>query len=224
MTRVQLTFSALALCALSYAQHDHTPMQNETDSLSYAVGMSMATSLKGGGVDSLNYTLFVEAVQAIMAADHTSLDGNTANTIVNNYITKLKAAEAAKAAEAGTKFLAENAKKEGVVTLPNGLQYKVIKQGTGPKPVDGQTVKTHYQGMLIDGKIFDSSYSRGEPTSFNINQVIPGWTQALKLMSPGSKWELYIPQNLAYGSRAMGAKIPPYSALIFTIELLEIQP
>jgi FKBP-type peptidyl-prolyl cis-trans isomerase FklB len=102
------------------------------------------------------------------------------------------------------------------------LQYKVIQAGTGAIPVDGQTVKTHYHGTLIDGKKFDSSYDRGQPASFNVNQVIPGWTEALKMMPEGSTGELYIPYNLAYGDRAMGSKIPPYSTLVFTIELLEV--
>ena len=137
-------------------------------------------------------------------------------------MSKKKAEQVAKATAAGTAFLAANAEKKGVKVLPNGLQYKIITEGNGLKPIDGQTVKTHYSGSLINGKKFDSSYDRGEPASFNVNQVIPGWTQALKMMPVGSKWELYIPQELAYGERAMGANIPAYSTLVFTIELLEI--
>ena len=124
----------------------------------------------------------------------------------------------------GTAFLAENAKKKGVITLPSGLQYKVITKGTGAIPTENQRVKTHYRGTLINGKQFDSSYDRGEPATFGVTQVIAGWTEALKMMPVGSKWELFIPYNLAYGERAMGSDIPAYSTLIFTIELLEIVP
>lgn len=204
------------------AQHTHTTMQNEIDSMSYAVGMNVATSLKAGGIDTLNYEVFKEAIKDVIKYDHTALEGKESNEIVQTYIAKAKAAELAAVTVEGTAFLAANATKKGVKVLPNGLQYKVITEGNGLKPIDGQTVKTHYSGTLINGKKFDSSYDRGQPASFGVNQVIPGWTQALKMMPVGSKWELYIPQELAYGERAMGANIPAYSTLIFTIELLEI--
>jgi len=204
------------------AQHTHTTMQNEIDSVSYAVGMNVATSLKAGGIDTLNYEVFKEALKDVIQYDHTALEGKESNEIVQTYIAKAKAAELAAVTVEGTAFLAANATKKGVKVLPNGLQYKVITEGNGLKPIDGQTVKTHYSGTLINGKKFDSSYDRGQPASFGVNQVIPGWTQALKMMPVGSKWELYIPQELAYGERAMGANIPAYSTLIFTIELLEI--
>lgn len=204
------------------AQHTHTTMQNEIDSMSYAVGMNVATSLKAGGIDTLNYEVFKEALKDVIQYDHTALEGKESNKIVQTYIAKAKAAELAAVTVEGTAFLAANATKKGVKVLPNGLQYKVITEGNGLKPIDGQTVKTHYSGTLINGKKFDSSYDRGQPASFGVNQVIPGWTQALKMMPVGSKWELYIPQELAYGERAMGANIPAYSTLIFTIELLEI--
>jgi len=204
------------------AQHTHTNMQNEIDSMSYAVGMNVATSLKAGGIDTLNYEVFKEALKDVIQYDHTALEGKESNEIVQTYIAKAKAAELAAVTVEGTAFLAANATKKGVKVLPNGLQYKVITEGNGLKPIDGQTVKTHYSGTLINGKKFDSSYDRGQPASFGVNQVIPGWTQALKMMPVGSKWELYIPQELAYGERAMGANIPAYSTLIFTIELLEI--
>ncbi len=204
------------------AQHTHTTMQNEIDSMSYAVGMNVATSLKAGGIDTLNYEVFKEALKDVIQYDHTALEGKESNEIVQTYIAKAKAAELAAVTVEGTAFLAANATKKGVKVLPNGLQYKVITEGNGLKPIDGQTVKTHYSGTLINGKKFDSSYDRGQPASFGVNQVIPGWTQALKMMPVGSKWELYIPQELAYGERAVGANIPAYSTLIFTIELLEI--
>ena len=150
------------------------------------------------------------------------MDAAISQEIVNGYVKKAQAAKVAEASAGGIAFLSENATKAGVKSTPSGLQYKIIKQGTGAIPVDGQKVKTHYQGTLINGKKFDSSYDRGQPATFGVNQVIAGWTEALKLMPVGSKWELYIPQELAYGARGAGANIPPYAALIFTIELLEI--
>jgi FKBP-type peptidyl-prolyl cis-trans isomerase FklB len=126
--------------------------------------------------------------------------------------------------EAGEKFLAANAKKEGVKTLANGVQYKVIKEGNGPIPTDSSTVKVNYEGRLIDGTVFDSSYKRGEPTTFPANRVIKGWTEALCHMPAGSEWEIYIPQELAYGEREQGEDIKPFSALIFKLELLEVDP
>ncbi|HYG75749.1 MAG TPA: FKBP-type peptidyl-prolyl cis-trans isomerase [Planctomycetota bacterium] len=122
----------------------------------------------------------------------------------------------------GEKFLAENAKKPGVVTRPSGLQYKVLKEGTGASPKKTDVVTTHYRGTLINGKEFDSSYARREPASFGVNQVIAGWTEALQLMKVGSKWELYIPSNLAYGPRGAGGVIGPDETLIFEVELLSI--
>ena len=219
------TASLLLLSCFAYhsqAQQSNTPLATEIDSMSYAVGMNIASSLKGGGIDTLNYEVFTEALKDVIEYNHANMDGQVSNAVVNAYVAKVKEKQLAVATAEGTAFLAANAKKKGVQVMPNGLQYKVITEGTGPKPVDGQTVSTHYKGTLINGKQFDSSYDRGEPTSFNINQVIPGWTQALKMMPVGSKWEIYIPQELAYGERAMGANIPAYSTLIFTIELLEI--
>jgi len=222
MKKITSTLFIVFITTSAMAQHTHTTMQNEIDSMSYAVGMNVAASLKAGGIDTLNYEVFKEALKDVIQYDHTALEGKESNEIVQTYIAKAKAAELAAVTVEGTAFLAANATKKGVKVLPNGLQYKVITEGNGLKPIDGQTVKTHYSGTLINGKKFDSSYDRGQPASFGVNQVIPGWTQALKMMPVGSKWELYIPQELAYGERAMGANIPAYSTLIFTIELLEI--
>ncbi len=206
------------------AQHVHTPLKNDVDSFSYALGINIASSFKAAGIDTLNYAIFNEAIKHAMIDNHVDMDGNKANEVVNTYVTKIKEAKQLELTKAGTDFLAKNAKKPGVVTLPSGLQYKIVKKGKGAIPVDGQQVTTHYKGTLIDGKVFDSSYDRGQPATFGVNQVIPGWTEALKLMPVGSKWELYIPYNLAYGERAVGANIPAYSALVFEIELLEIAP
>ena len=147
---------------------------------------------------------------------------NEAQIEINSYFQKMQEEAGKEAKDAGEKFLEENKKQEGVVTLPSGLQYKVIKQGTGDKPKATDQVRCHYHGTLIDGTVFDSSVRRGEPAVFPVNGVIQGWVEALQLMPVGSKWTLYIPYEMAYGTRGAGQSIPPYAALIFEVELLEI--
>jgi len=196
-------------------------LENELDSFSYAIGYSVASNLVKSGVDTLAYEALVEGFKDYLEQSPSQIDVEKINDVIQGYLSeKTKKQQEAATAE-GDKFLAENAKKEGVKTTASGLQYKVITQGTGPVPVDGDEVTTHYEGRLIDGTIFDSSIKRGQPTSFGVNGVIAGWTEALKMMPVGSKWELYIPHNLAYGNRDMGT-IKPYSTLIFTIELISI--
>ena len=158
---------------------------------------------------------------ALMTVDSASV---VAQTMMRSIKAKLMEKEFGPNKKAGEDFLKANAKKEGVVTLPSGLQYKVLKEGKGALPKDTSRVKVHYEGRTIDGKVFDSSYKRGEATDFRANQVIPGWTEALTHMPAGSTWEVYIPQELAYGERQQGADIKPFSTLIFKIELLEVDP
>lgn len=190
--------------------------------VSYALGMSVANNILASGVKDLNIDEFVNAVKAMLTNQQPSLSFEEAQQVLTEYFTKLQD-EQIKALKAdGEAFLAENAKKEGVVTLPSGLQYKVITEGNGNKPTADQQVKCHYEGTLINGAKFDSSYDRNEPAVFPVNGVIQGWVEALQLMPVGSKWELYIPYNLAYGERGAGQSIPPFSTLVFTVELLEI--
>jgi FKBP-type peptidyl-prolyl cis-trans isomerase FklB len=224
MKKILIASLFCLLISQTFAQHNHTKLKTQIDSVSYALGMNIASSLKSGGIDTLNYTVFSEALKDLLQYNHANMDGQLSNTVINNYVSQIKALEMEKFTAEGTAFLAENAKKKGVITLPSGLQYKVITKGTGAIPTENQRVKTHYRGTLINGKQFDSSYDRGEPATFGVTQVIAGWTEALKMMPVGSKWELFIPYNLAYGERAMGSDIPAYSTLIFTIELLEIVP
>jgi FKBP-type peptidyl-prolyl cis-trans isomerase FklB len=221
MKNIVLSLIILSLANVSIAQHSHIPLATEVDSVSYAIGMNIAASLKNGGIDTLNYEVFKEAVKDVMEYNHANMSGQESQQVVSEYLAEAKEKKVADFTQAGAEFLEENKKKEGVKVTESGLQYKVIQQGTGPIPTDGQTVKAHYHGTLINGTKFDSSYDRGEPIAFGVNGVIPGWTEALKMMPVGSTWELYIPQNLAYGSRAMG-KIPAYSTLVFIVELLEI--
>ena len=198
------------------------------DKLSYALGLGIGRQLAQMGANDLSIEDFAEAIKDVIAGNDLKMTNHEAQTIVQDYFAKqeqkiqAEMAEKGKAAkEAGEKYLAENAKKEGVKTTASGLQYKVLTTGTGEKPSATSKVKVNYEGRLIDGKVFDSSYERGKPITFGVNQVIKGWTEALQLMPVGSKWELYIPQELAYGDRDHES-IPAFSCLIFTVELLEI--
>ncbi len=190
--------------------------------VSYALGMSVANNILASGVKDLNVEDFVKAMNAVLNHQTPELSTSEAQEVLNTYFTSLQEEQFKAFKEEGEKFLAENAKKEGVVTLPSGLQYKVITEGNGVKPTAKQQVKCHYEGTLTNGAKFDSSYDRNEPAVFPVNGVIQGWVEALQLMPAGSKWELYIPYNLAYGERGAGQSIPPYSALVFTVELLEV--
>ena len=192
------------------------------DNLSYALGMVIGHNLKGMGVDNLNGADFAQAVNDIIAGETPKLGDNEAQQLVSNFMQK-KQEEAGRAIrEEGENFLAENAKKVGVVVLPSGLQYTVITEGTGKKPVATDRVKCHYEGTLTNGTVFDSSYRRGEPAVFPLNGVIAGWTEGVQLMSEGSKYRFFIPYNLAYGANGAGQAIPPYAALVFDVELIEV--
>lgn len=204
-------------------------MTNELDSVAYSIGMNIAQNLKGQGLDKINVGLLSKAIQDVLKSSKTDLDDSQAQMILGNFFNKLQAKQQSEEAKkyevvklAGEKFLEENKKKSGVVTLPSGLQYEIMKAGDGPKPTANNTVKTHYHGTLIDGTVFDSSVQRGQPAEFPVGGVIQGWVEALQLMPVGSKWKLFIPYNLAYGERSAGPTIKPYSALVFEVELLEI--
>lgn len=190
--------------------------------VSYALGMSVANNILASGVKDLNIEEFANAIKAVLTNQQPTLSVDEAQQVLTEYFTKLQDEQIKMFKAEGEAFLAENAKKEGVVTHPSGLQYKVIAEGNGNKPTANQQVKCHYEGTLINGAKFDSSYDRNEPAVFPVNGVIQGWVEALQLMPVGSKWELYIPYNLAYGERGAGQSIPPYATLIFTVELLEI--
>ncbi|ULQ54829.1 FKBP-type peptidyl-prolyl cis-trans isomerase [Flavihumibacter fluvii] len=197
-------------------------MKTAIDSVSYAVGMSLASFYKEQGITQINTALVTRALNDAMKGQKTLLTEEQMNMSISNYLQQLKKEKSAVARKAGEEFLAANKSKPGVVTLPSGLQYLVIKEGTGPKPAVTETVKCHYHGTLIDGTIFDSSVDRGAPIDFPVNGVIKGWIEALQLMPVGSKWKLFIPADLAYGDNQAGAKIAPGSTLIFDVELIEI--
>lgn len=192
------------------------------EKLSYALGMVIGHNLKGMGVSNLNSTDFAQAVTDVIAGHATLLEDQEAQQLVSAFMERQQA-EAGKAIrEEGEKFLSENAKQEGVTVLPSGLQYKVLREGNGQRPAATDRVKCHYEGQLTNGQVFDSSYRRGEPAVFPLNGVIAGWTEGVQLMNEGAKYRFFIPFNLAYGERGAGQAIPPYAALVFDVELLEV--
>ncbi|WP_302024458.1 FKBP-type peptidyl-prolyl cis-trans isomerase [uncultured Prevotella sp.] len=199
------------------------------DKVSYALGLGIGRQLAQMGASELNIDDFAAAIKDVIAGNELKVSNREAQTIVQDYFRKqeeklnAERAEKGKVAKAeGEKYLAENAKKEGVVTLPSGLQYMVLKEGNGKKPKATDQVKCHYEGFLIDGTVFDSSIQRGEPAVFPLNQVIAGWTEGLQLMQEGAKYRFFIPYILGYGEGGAGVSIPPYAALIFDVELLEV--
>ena len=192
------------------------------DKFSYAIGLGIGQNLLSMGAQGINVEDFAQAIADVLNRKETAISHNEAREIVNKYFAELEEKMNAENIEKGKAFLAENAKKEGIVTLPSGLQYEVITEGNGKKPSATDRVKCHYEGTLIDGTLFDSSIKRGQPAVFGVNQVIKGWVEALQLMGEGSKWRLYIPSELGYGAQQAGEMIPPHSTLIFDVELIEV--
>ncbi len=185
--------------------------------------MVIGHNLKGMGVKDLNVSDFSQALNDVVTGQTCKLTDQEAQQLVNNFIQKQQEEATRAIREEGERFLAENAKKEGVTVLPSGLQYTVITEGTGAQPLATDRVKCHYEGTLTNGQVFDSSYRRGEPAVFPLNGVIPGWTEGVQLMKEGAKYRFFIPYNLAYGEQGAGQAIPPYAALIFDVELISIE-
>lgn len=193
----------------------------KTDTVGYSLGVLLANSLKQQGLEKLDLNLVMLGLKDAIR-DSATLDVNTANQFVNTYMLQEKENQKMVNSEESKKFLADNAKQEGVVVLPSGLQYKILQAGTGAIPKATDQVKVHYHGTLTNGTVFDSSVQRGEPATFGVTQVIQGWVEALQLMPVGSRWRLFIPSELAYGERGAGGMIKPNSALIFDVELIDI--
>ena len=193
------------------------------DKISYALGLSMGQNLMSSGVESLNYQDLAAGIEDVLTKQQPKISYQEAQQVLNQFFQELEVKVAGAAKAEGEKFLAENAKREGVKVTASGLQYEILEPSLGQKPKATDTVRVHYEGTLIDGTVFDSSYRRGESITFPLNGVIAGWTEGLQLMSIGSKYKFFIPYNLAYGERGAGQSIPPYAALIFTVELLGIE-
>lgn len=192
------------------------------DKLSYAWGLAMGQQLRGMGVNDLNVESYAAAVKSVMDGTEPEMKPEEAQKLINEYLQKLQGEMEARAREVGSKFLAENKLKEGVKETASGLQYVVEKEGTGAKPGPEDEVTVHYTGKLLDGTVFDSSVSRGEPATFPLNRVIPGWTEGVQLMSEGAKYTFFIPSDLAYGPQGVPNAIPPHSTLIFDVELIKV--
>ncbi|WP_297099348.1 FKBP-type peptidyl-prolyl cis-trans isomerase [uncultured Draconibacterium sp.] len=220
---------ALIVAATSCQQGGPAAVKLETsaDSVSYAIGVLVGANNKqqletAPGSSEMNIEAMAAAFRLASLGEEVEIAEEDANAIVQNFFRQAADRESQANLEEGNKFLEENKAREGVTTTESGLQYEVLTEGTGAKPTATDRVRVHYHGTLIDGTVFDSSVDRGEPAVFGVNQVIPGWTEALQLMPVGSKWKVFIPSDLAYGPRGAGADIGPNSALIFEVELLEI--
>jgi FKBP-type peptidyl-prolyl cis-trans isomerase len=197
-------------------------LKNELDSVSYALGMGMAKNLSSSGLDSLSVASFNAGLTAVFEGDSTLISADSIQVLLKTYFMDLAAKEGERNKAEGEAFLAENKLRPEVKTTESGLQYEIITIGQGPSPGPSDQVTVHYEGKLLDGTVFDSSYERDQEIQFSLNQVIPGWTEGLQLMQPGGKYLLYVPSDLAYGERGAGGDIPPNSTLIFTIELLGV--
>lgn len=200
------------------------------DKLSYALGIGIGTQLSEMGAKELNIDDFAQAIKDILSGTSLKMEQGEAQQLLQKFFQEKESRQAAAIAEAGKafkeegeKFLAENAKKEGVKVLPSGLQYEVLREGTGKQPSATSTVECHYEGTLIDGTKFDSSYDRNQTATFGLNQVIKGWTEGVQLMKEGAKYRFFIPYTLAYGERGAGGSIPPCAALIFIVELVAVK-
>lgn len=220
--------AAVALSGAAFAA-DAPELKTDKEKLSYSIGMDIGGNLKRGSVE-VDPDILAKGLKDSYGGGKTILTEDEARKTITDFQKTLMAKQAEtmqklgeKNKADGEKFLAENGKKEGVKTLPSGLQYKEIAPGTGKSPKATDTVTTHYKGTLIDGTEFDSSYKRGQPATFQVSGVIPGWTEALQLMKEGAKWQLFVPSNLAYGERGAGREIGPNATLIFEVELVSVK-
>lgn len=203
-------------------QNPKTGLNSRLDSASYAIGLGVAEDIKARGISELNYAVVADAMKAVFGGSPRAISLEQGQKVIYELLSEANKVKYQASIAEGSKFLAENKTKAGVVTLPSGIQYIVLTNGTGQKPKETDEVTVHYKGTLLNGKQFDSSYDRNEPITLQLNKVIPGWTEGVQQMSVGSKYRFFIPYQLAYGETGAGENIPPYSTLIFEIELLKI--
>lgn len=224
MQFLKLNFLLLLLSTIVFTNNSKAQTLEEIiDKVSYAIGLDIAKSLTESGLDNLKVEKISAAMSDYFEGKPTEMDVSETKKVINDFFALKSKMESEAKIEVGKKFLEENKLKEGVITLPSGLQYIVMKEGEGDKPSLTSKVTTHYHGTLIDGTVFDSSVERNKPATFPVNGVIKGWTEALQLMNVGSKWKLFLPYDLAYGERGAGSSIGPYETLIFEVELLGIE-
>jgi FKBP-type peptidyl-prolyl cis-trans isomerase FklB len=215
-------FLSLTACEGQKNKSGKSTLSNQMDSVSYGIGKSIGQNLKKDALDSIDVDLIAKGIRDAFKNDTAMMKESDAQAVIQSFMMAREKKKGEGNLAKGKKFLEENGKKQGVTTLPSGLQYEVIKMGTGPKPVLTDKVTVNYHGTLIDGTVFDSSVQRGQPAQLPVNQWIPGFSEALQLMPVGSKWKLYVPENLAYGERGAGGKIGPNETLIFELELISI--
>ena len=192
------------------------------DKISYALGLGIGQQLKSMNIENFDIKEFSRSIEDVMAGRDTDMTAREAQVMLSEYFQKKEKEQAKANIAEGKAFLEENGKREGVVTTKSGLQYEVLTEGTGNSPKATDKVRCHYEGRLIDGTVFDSSYQRNEPADFGLNQVIAGWTEGVQLMKEGAKYRFYIPYLLGYGERGAGASIPPYATLVFDVELIKV--
>jgi len=214
------------LCVLTLSTYSQNKFniksKTEMEKVSYSLGVNVATGVKAQGLETIDANAVAKAFKDVFSGNKLDVSEEESMQVLQDYFGKLAAEKSAKAVEEGAEYLAENGTKEGVKTTESGLQYEVISVGNGEKPTAEDQVTVHYHGMLTDGTVFDSSVDRGEPAQFGVTQVIPGWTEALQLMSVGDKWKLTIPSSLAYGDKGAGGLIGPGETLVFEVELIGI--
>ena len=192
------------------------------EKISYALGLGIGQQLKSMNIENFDIKEFSRSIEDVMAGRDTDMTAREAQVMLSEYFQKKEKEQAEENIAKGKAYLEENGKREGVITTKSGLQYEVLTEGTGKSPKATDKVRCHYEGRLTDGSVFDSSYQRGEPADFGLNQVIPGWTEGVQLMKEGAKYRFHIPYLLGYGERGAGASIPPYATLVFDVELIKV--
>ncbi len=213
---------AVTFVACNQFSYNNVELNTQMDSVSYSLGISVANNLKSSGFESIETQAVASAFSDVFEGNEVKINEEDANMMIQDYFVELSQKKSQEAISTGQAFLDENGKKEGVTTTASGLQFEVLTNGTGSTPIETDQVTVHYHGTLVDGTVFDSSVERGQPATFPVNGVIPGWVEALQLMNVGSKYKLYIPSDLAYGERGAGGSIGPNETLIFEVELLSI--
>jgi FKBP-type peptidyl-prolyl cis-trans isomerase FklB len=222
MKKVNLLIVSMALILSSCNNVNYKTPETEMEKVSYSLGVNVATGVKAQGIESLDINAISKAINDVFEGNDLDISEEESMQVLQEYFRKLAKEKQVKVTEVGASYLVENGAREGVITTESGLQYEVMKSGDGAKPSATDQVSVHYHGMLTDGTVFDSSVDRGEPATFAVNGVIPGWVEALQLMSVGDKWKLTIPSELAYGDRGAGGLIGPGATLVFEVELLGI--
>ena len=192
------------------------------EKISYALGLGIGQQLKSMNIENFDIKEFSRSIEDVMAGRDTDMTAREAQAMLSEYFQKKEKEQAEENIAKGKAYLEENGKREGVITTKSGLQYEVLTEGTGKSPKATDKVRCHYEGRLTDGSVFDSSYQRGEPSDFGLNQVIAGWTEGVQLMKEGAKYRFHIPYLLGYGERGAGASIPPYATLVFDVELIKV--